>query len=175
MDLEFRKILKGKWEYNIKNDKLICKNSQGLFYIFENKDNDTFQGILSLLNKRGVPNPDLDIAFSIPTAHISLDDFHRIMYSCEIVYEQAVGLEESYDGLFCFSKHINNYQLNHHKYKINSTVYVDPHQICTITRRVRDRKRVITKITLNPKHIVLNCEFPWVIVTIIIPTVKKNF
>lgn len=172
---EFKQLLKGRWQYNLSKDELVCKNNRDIYYIFQNKDNVAFQKILSLLAKRGVPNPDLTTDFlEKPTAQISLEQFHRIFYSCEFIYEPYASLKETENGLFCFSEHIKDFELNHEKYSDNITVHVDPQRICKITRTIHDRKRVITKIKLTTQRIILECEFPWTILTICIPTINKG-
>ncbi len=171
---EMRYLLKGRnWNYNIQQNSLICKNSQGLVYIFENKDNLFFNNLISSLSSKSRANPDLKIQVETPTAQIPLELFHRIMRSNEVVFEQKVGLRETSEGLYCFSNVTKNFQLNHYEYNEGMEVYIDPQRLCKITRRIRDRERVNARIRLEPEQILLRCEFPWTVLTIILPTIQS--
>ena len=174
MDSELKYLLKGKhWEYNILPDnKLICHN-KGLYYIFENKNDLFFQDVLSSLNNRGKPTPSLNIYYEKPFVPIPLELFHRVLRSNEIIYEQRVGLKTGEEGLYCFSDVTKNFMINHHEYADESEVYIDPQRMCKITRRIRDRERVHAKLAIEEDRIILECEFPWTVLTIILPTIQK--
>lgn len=169
---EFKTLLKGKWEYNIKENRLICKNRTGLTYIFENKDDLFFQELLvSLKNARA--NIDLNVEITTPLETIPLELFHRILRSNEVIFEQVVGIRQAKDGLYCFSDYTKDFRINHHKYDSEKTVYIDPQRMCKITRRLRNRERVYARLGIEDDRIILECEFPWTVLTIILPTVKK--
>lgn len=170
---DIKSLYKGKWDYNLVGDTLISKNKDNLIFILKNKDNLFFQDILSTMYTRGKPNPELMENIKKPEADISLEQFHRIMRSNEIIYEQKVILRQNKDGLFCSSEHLNDFQINHHNYDEVRSVSLDPHRVCKITRRIRDRERVYTKLRLEYNRIVLFCEFPWAELTIILPTIMR--
>jgi len=169
-----KQLLKGKWNYNIKDNKLICRNHSGLTYVFENKDNFFFQELLTTLNRSGRANPELNVEYESPEVQMPLELFHRVLRSNEVIYEQLVGLRQSPEGLFCFSEYTKDFKLNHHEYDDVKQVYIDPQRMCKITRRIRDRERVRTKIAIEDKRIVLECEFPWTTLIILMPTVPAN-
>lgn len=167
-----KSVLKG-CNYNIVEDRLICQRKDGVSLVFRNKDNNYFQDLLSSL-KKATPVPDLDIDYEKPYVEIPLDLFYRILRSNEVVYEQLVGLRQSVDGLYCFSNTTKSFQLNHYEYPIVKEVYVDPKMVCKITRKIRDRERVLSKILLEKTRIILTCELPWVEMVFIIPTVPAR-
>ena len=172
-DIKYLLNVRSKWKYNIIDGKLICGNKKGITYIFENKDDNVFQSLLSYLSSKGTPDPLIrDIQYEQPKVEIPFELFHRVMRANEILYQQYVGLKQNTGGLFCFSSVCKNYQLNHHKYKEKKEVYVDPQKICQISRRVRDRERVHCKILLEDHRIILECSYPWITLTIIIPTIQ---
>ncbi len=171
---EMRYLLKGRWDYNIQDNTLICKNKQGLIHIFENKDAMFFNNLISSLSSKSKANPDLKVSYETPEVPIPLELFHRILRSNEVVFEQTVGIRESHEGLYCFSNVTKNFQLNHYDYDEEREVYIDPQRMCKITRRIRDRERVHAKLRLEPSRIILRCEFPWTILTIIMPTIRVD-
>lgn len=173
MNTEIKQLLKGRWNYNIEGNSLICKNKNGLTYVFENKSNDFFQKLLSTLSLKSKPDPSLKADYEKPIASVSLELFHRVLRSNEVIFEQEVGLRECIEGLFCFSNVTKNFKLNHYKYDEENKVYIDPQRMCKITRKIRDRERVNSKIRIESKRIILECEFPWTVLTIIMPTIQK--
>jgi len=173
VDTELKYLLKGKWEYNISDGKLFCKNKSGVMYVFENKDNLFFQDVLTAL-KHGKANPDLEIKYKQPEVNIPLELFHRILRSNEVIFEQLVGLKQGADGLYCFSEYTKDFRLNHNKYEDEKIVYIDPQRMCKITRRIRNRERIHARLRIEDSKIILECEFPWTIMTIIIPTVRRD-
>lgn len=172
MNEEVRKLLKGKWKYNMVGDKLICRNRDEITFIFENKSNIVFGEILASLEKRGTPDINLNVKYDEPEITVSLDEFHRVLRSSELLYEPVTELWQNENGLFVSSEHTNEFELNHYSYEKERKVYVNPQQVCKITRKIRKRERVITAIALEDKRIILRCEFPWAIITIIIPTLR---
>ena len=168
-----KSLLKGNVKYNLTDNQLIVKRTDGVYMIFTNRDNSFFQSLLSSL-KNATPNPELNIEYLNPTIELPLDLFHRILRSNEVVYEQLVGLRETNEGLYCFSNMTKNFQLNHHEYSTNNEVFIDPQLVCKITRKIRDRERVQAKLLLEKTRITLSCEFPWVSLVIIIPTVQAK-
>lgn len=171
MDNTVKKLLKGKWRYNIENNNLVCKNKQETCLIFENKNNMLFGEVLSTLEKRGTPDPHLKMDYEGPLTKISLEDLHRALHSCEILYEQVAELKQGHDGLYCSSSHITRFELNHHDYSVPLIVHVDPQQLCKVTRKLRKREWINTSIKLEEKRVIVRCEFPWTVLTIIVPTV----
>lgn len=173
MEHELKGLIKGKlWEYNISNDALICRNKERVVYILKNKNDQFFQEIISSLNKKCLANPELNIVYEKPKAPIPLELFHRCLRSNEVVYQQNVGLSQGKNGLFCFSNFTKHFPINHYNYDEEKTVYIDPQQVCKITRKIKTRERVQAKLGLENKRIILSCEFPWTILTIIIPTIN---
>lgn len=171
MNSELKYLLKGKWEYNIKGNSLICKNKTGLVYIFENRDDLFFQSLLSTLTNRGRANPKLDIEYPEPEISIPLDLFYRVLRANEILFEQSVSLRETTGGLFCNSEYIEGFRINYNNYPKLQEVKIDPQRMCKITRRIRDRARVQAKLTMTDDEVILQCTFPWTIMTVIMPTI----
>lgn len=173
MESEFRKLLKGKWDFNIQGNDIMCRNKDGIIHIFHNKDNTFFQNIFTTLSRRGnQPDPHLIIKYDRPESSISLEQFHRVMYSNELMYEQTVTLAETRRGLLCYSEHTHDYPLNSEYFFRLKEVHVDPQKVCKITRKIKNRERVKTKLRLERERIILECEFPWTILTVIVPTVN---
>lgn len=170
---EIKSLLKGDMEYNISDNQLICRRNDGIIFIFKNRDNVFFQSLLTSL-KKATPNPDLVADYTSPEVEIPLDLFHRLLRSNEVIYEQLVGLRETDNGLYCYSNTTKNFQLNHHKYNTTNEVFIDPQRTCKITRKIRDRERVQSKILLENTRIILGCEFPWVDLILILPTVQAR-
>lgn len=171
---ELKKLIKGKWEYNIEESKLLCKNKDGVMYIFEYANLSYFQDFLSTLKSRGTPNPELCVKYDEPVFPVSLEEFHRILRANEILYEQTVALKQGQHGLSCDSK-FTTYELNHCKYDEEKQIFIDPQMVCKITRKIRDRQRVITHIRLEEKRLILRCEFSYVILTMFLPTVNGRW
>ena len=165
-----RKLLKGKWKFNLKEDKIICQNNY-MTYCFEKKDDMFFQNIITIIGSRNTPDPELEFEPEEQCIPISLETFHRIMRANEVLYVQEALLRETPGGLVCSSEYIPNFLLNHNKYDSRKCVKVDPNRICKITRVIRTRERVIAKINLSSSHILLDCEFPWVRMTVKIKTI----
>lgn len=170
---EFKQLLKGRWDYNILDNKLTCKNKTGLTYIFENKDDIMFNNLISTLNSKCKANPNIIIDYEKPVAEVPFELLYRVLRSNEVLYEQIVGLRETSEGLFCFSNVTKNFRINHHEYEEELEVYVDPQRICKILRKIQDRNRVHAMMKLEPKRIIIECTFPWTVLTIIVPTVHN--
>lgn len=173
MNSELKYLLKGKWNFNIRGNSLICKNKTGLVYIFENKDDLFFQNILSVLSTRGNADPTLWGEYAEPEAPIPLDVFHKVLRANEILFEQSITLNQSPEGLFSNSEHIKDLRINYHEYADEFEVRIDPQRMCKITRRIRDRARVQAKLLLEKEDIILQCTFPWTVMTVVMPTLQN--
>ena len=172
MDItEIKRILKGKWKYNLNDKTIICKQKE-VVYTFENKDVLFFQKIIAHL-KNGIPDPELTENIEQPTVTIPFETFHRVLRASITLYEPTITLTTKPSGLWSTSDHIT-FDVNHHNYSQELSVKIDPQQFYTVSRSFRNRERIRTKLLIQKDNVTMNCEFPWVNMTVKIPTIKEN-
>jgi len=173
MDLsEIKRILRGKWEFNINQNKLICKQKE-THYIFINKNNEVFQQIISLLTTKGIPNPELQKNIPQPKIEVPLETFHRVMRASMSVYDSMIEICETPQGLICKSEHIR-FKLNDYKYsEPTKSVRIDPQIVYTVSRSFRTRERILTRIKLTENEAIMELEFPWVNLILTVPNTPK--
>ena len=162
MNTEIKKLLKGTWTYNLKDNNLHLQQTTTQI-ILENRNNECFQQILAYLASQGKPDPTLQCNIPNTTTTIPLEKFHRILRANTVLYEPLLRLTQTTNGINCQSQHINIQLENNKPQQPQNTIYIDPFQLYKVTRIFRERERIPTTISFNHEHLSLKMEFPWVV------------